>query len=256
MREQSEGYAKLTTDLIASLGPPHSSTTACPSESRKTVYARAAVAWDRVVSLIGYFDLDPNRALDIILDVFSVNIATHWQFFIALLACSPWVPEPAIMREWEDAESQMKVELPENVFRGKSLDDVLRIAESLARGDFGKDSDLPASGASVTKPKSKVLAQVLGFKFSYYQVGFSSSSLSLCVFSMAIPIFSPCYLDTVSRSEGGLPQGFIFDSSAANSGGVHNLGRPLSPCKHKIISMEFKANDVCSLVRLMKICQS
>lgn len=163
LREQSEGYTKLTTDLIASLGPPNSAATATPIESFDAIRVRAAAVWECVVSLIGYFDLDPNRALDIILDVFSVNIATHWQFFLSLLACSPWVGGHACLQDSENVAS-MKDDTQEHPYRGKSLDEVLLHAENNVRG-FRP----PPKPNANSKPK--VLAQVLGFKFNHYQVG-------------------------------------------------------------------------------------
>ena len=86
LREQSEGYSKLTTELTSSLGPPHSTSTGYPVESTEAIEARARPTWERALGLIGYFDLDPNRALDIILDVFSIHLATHHAFFISLLS--------------------------------------------------------------------------------------------------------------------------------------------------------------------------
>ena len=88
LREQSEGYSKLTTELTSSLGPPHSPATGYPVESVEMIEARARPTWERALGLIGYFDLDPNRALDIILDVSSVHLATHYSFFLSLLSFS------------------------------------------------------------------------------------------------------------------------------------------------------------------------
>ncbi|EKM59356.1 uncharacterized protein PHACADRAFT_191704 [Phanerochaete carnosa HHB-10118-sp] len=159
LREQSEGYSKLTTELTSSLGPPHSSVTGRPIDSWSVIEARARPAWERVVGLIGYFDLDPNRALDIILDVFSVHLATHYSFFLALLSCSPWgaslKPKP------EDA---MNAEASSDAYKGKDLDEILRIAE-LQSGHASSELLL-----SATSNGSRVLAQVLGFKFTYYQL--------------------------------------------------------------------------------------
>ncbi|VDD77363.1 unnamed protein product, partial [Mesocestoides corti] len=55
LREESEGYAKLIVDLS---NTPVGSAEDCITHVR---------------SLIGYFDLDPNRVLDIILDVFEIR---------------------------------------------------------------------------------------------------------------------------------------------------------------------------------------
>lgn len=168
IREQSEGYAKLTTDLLGSLGPPHSPSTALPTESLDSLRTRAASAWERVVGLIGYFELDPNRAMDIILDIFSSNVATHWQFFLAFLACTPWAGEGANLSEWE-AASNMNVEHDKNQFHGKSFEEILRLVE-----DGSKAGKLAASKGSVPG-KLSALAQALGFKFRYYEVSVRSS---------------------------------------------------------------------------------
>lgn len=116
--------------------------------------------WEKVISLIGYFDLDPNRALDIILDVLSQHLNTHYTFFLALLSFSPWSglyrrPIP------EEEEMDIKVEIPEAAYQGKSLDEVLTTAELHSR---------PATTSTPKNGGARVLAQVLGFKFSYYQV--------------------------------------------------------------------------------------
>jgi THO complex subunit 2 len=45
---------------------------------------------ENIKSLIGYFDLDPNRVLDVILDAFLINVFEYWDFFVELLLSSPW----------------------------------------------------------------------------------------------------------------------------------------------------------------------
>ncbi|EPQ59661.1 hypothetical protein GLOTRDRAFT_136479 [Gloeophyllum trabeum ATCC 11539] len=174
LREQSEGYSKLTTELTSSIGPAHSPATGRPVESWQEIAARAQPVWEHVVSLIGYFDLDPNRALDIILDVFSVHIETHYSFFLTLLSFSAWSCVECKPRE-EDAkmdtdggdgggqEGAKKEEPAESEFKGKSLDEVLMIAESKTQPIFE-----PTAAAS-RRSKSRVMAQVLGFKFRYYR---------------------------------------------------------------------------------------
>lgn len=134
-------------------------------ESLSAIEARARPAWERVVGLVGYFDLDPNRALDIILDVFSVHLATHHSFFLSLLSCSPWAASTKLTSD------SMTVEHGPEVYRGKDLDEVLRLAE--VQAGFYKEPQMPAAmGAN----NSRVLAQVLGFKFAYYQVHSCASS--------------------------------------------------------------------------------
>ncbi|KAI0832504.1 transcription factor/nuclear export subunit protein 2-domain-containing protein [Trametes gibbosa] len=156
LREESEGYSKLTAEITSNLGPPHSALTGYPSEPLEAIEARALPTWERALSLIGYFDLDPNRVLDIILDVFSVHLATHYGFFISLLSFSPWGNrgKRAVKRE------DMVIEPEPGRFKGKSLVEVLKIAEA----ESGAHMD------DVDSSNARVLAQVLGFKFTYYQL--------------------------------------------------------------------------------------
>src|SRR5439155_19726932 len=43
-----------------------------------------------ILSSSGYFNLDPHRVLDVILDVFIANVSRHYPFFLELLKSSPW----------------------------------------------------------------------------------------------------------------------------------------------------------------------
>lgn len=45
---------------------------------------------DVVQSLIGFFDIDPNRTLDVLLELLIENVNLHHAFFIQLLEKSPW----------------------------------------------------------------------------------------------------------------------------------------------------------------------
>lgn len=163
LREQSEGYSKLAADLVGSLGPPHDPSTGLPSEGLTALLARAQGAWERVVSVIGYFDLDPNRTLDVVLDIFSVNIASHWQFFLALLAHSPWCGQATNIADWDVEDGDMKLDPACLNRKGKSLLQILSETDEHAHGSA--PSKRGGDGRT-----SHVLAQVLGFKFSHYQV--------------------------------------------------------------------------------------
>ena len=66
-REECEGYAKLVTELNQDLS------TISPAEILEVIK-----------SIIGYFNLDPNRVLDIILESFECQLDQH-DFFIELL---------------------------------------------------------------------------------------------------------------------------------------------------------------------------
>lgn len=78
-REESEGYARFIVEIhSASYSPNNMSKIASTSEA--------------IISLIGFFDLDPIRSLDIFLDIFSINIVANSQFFLNVLKKSPWWP--------------------------------------------------------------------------------------------------------------------------------------------------------------------
>lgn len=155
-------------ELTSSLGPPHSPFTGRPTESNSVIEDRTRPVWEKVISLIGYFDLDPNRALDIILDVLSQHLTTHFSFFLALLSFSPWSGSYRRAPP-EDDTASMKIDVPAGTFKGKTLDAVLTLAES---------NSMP-SEANTRKTGPRVLAQVLGFKFNYYQVRFHTAHETL-----------------------------------------------------------------------------
>ncbi|PIC42051.1 hypothetical protein B9Z55_009252 [Caenorhabditis nigoni] len=79
-REESEGYSKLITELMES------------SENCSAHDDFAKVIKHRVLSLIGQFNLDPNRVTDIILEVFEI-FPKQKMFFISLLKEIDVVPE-------------------------------------------------------------------------------------------------------------------------------------------------------------------
>ena len=100
------------------------------------------------MALIGYFNLSPPRVLDLMLEVASCQVAPHWKFFLELLKCSPWgraVQEAGKGKGKERAG-------------GNWLEDEAT----------GIESALDAGG-------DRVLSQVLGVKFGFYQV---------CIFSI------------------------------------------------------------------------
>lgn len=155
--------------MTSSLGPPHSPFTGRSTESNSVIEDRTRPVWEKVISLIGYFDLDPNRALDIILDVLSQHLTTHYSFFLALLSFSPWSGSYRRAPPEDDAASIKIDDVPAGAFKGKTLDAVLTLAES---------NSMP-SDANTRKTGARVLAQVLGFKFNYYQVRFNTAHETL-----------------------------------------------------------------------------
>ena len=81
LREESEGYAKLITDLFAT------STEELPSNEI------VEETFQRVKGMIGAFDLDVGRVLDITLDVFASVVVKHYRFVIKYLRTSSWWPQ-------------------------------------------------------------------------------------------------------------------------------------------------------------------
>lgn len=79
LREESEGYSKLIVEIYTA------------AYSRKNMQKVDNTA-SAIVSLIGYFDLDPVRTLDIFLDISAMNFVAHSSFFIQVLKKSPWWP--------------------------------------------------------------------------------------------------------------------------------------------------------------------
>lgn len=99
------------------------------------------------MTIIGYFDLSPARVLDLILDAFCQNLASHWRFFLDLLECTPWnvrnlANKGKAKAEDGTAQPESETSVTETEFAA---------AMELERGNL-------------------ILTQVLGFKFSAYQV--------------------------------------------------------------------------------------
>jgi THO complex subunit 2 len=83
LREETEGYSKLVTELFTT------------SASEPPTSEVVEDAFERVKGLIGTFDLDVGRVLDITLDVFAAVLIKHFRFFIKLLRVSSWWPRHA-----------------------------------------------------------------------------------------------------------------------------------------------------------------
>lgn len=92
LREESEGYSKLMTEYFTTVNSEP------PSDATITD------TFQRVKALIGAFDLDVGRVLDITLDVFANLLVKHFRFFIKLLRKSSWWPEQKTVEgiEWQD----------------------------------------------------------------------------------------------------------------------------------------------------------
>ena len=143
LREETEGYSKLEIELLSNMGASHDSRTARPAEALNVTRRRADKTMTNIKALIGYFDLDPSRALDIILEVFADNILHHHVFFRELLRLSPWGNTALLKRK-----------------------------ETSVNGHSDLEKPLLPDGSFESRPEgaNAVCAQILGFKFAWYAV--------------------------------------------------------------------------------------
>ncbi|KAG8410060.1 THO2 plays a role in transcriptional elongation [Metarhizium acridum] len=80
LREETEGYSKLITELFAT-----NSVTSTPPELAEQTF-------ERIKGLIGTFDLDVGRVLDVTLDVAAAVLIKQYKFFVKFLRVSSWWP--------------------------------------------------------------------------------------------------------------------------------------------------------------------
>ena len=90
LREESEGYSKLVTEFFttSSNEPPS------PEVVEDT--------FERVKAMIGTFDLDVGRVLDVTLDVFAAVLVKQYRFFVKYLRTSSWWPHEQFQDEKEN----------------------------------------------------------------------------------------------------------------------------------------------------------
>lgn len=84
MREESEGFAKLMTELF----------TTSSNEPPTGEIVEDTV--EKVKAMIGAFDLDVGRSLDVVIDVFSAVLVKQCRFFVKFLRSSPWWPRSSM----------------------------------------------------------------------------------------------------------------------------------------------------------------
>jgi THO complex subunit 2 len=149
LREETEGYSKLTTEILSNMGPGVFEVSS--SELEQDLETRVPQVLGSIESLIGYFDLDPNRVLDIILDIFTSNVTKHHPFFLRLFQVSPWNPKKLLPQESLLSPTQAE-------FDADSVKKTHWVVKTV--------EDVPEEGASV-------IGQILGFKFSYYNVTYA-----------------------------------------------------------------------------------
>ncbi|KAI9676192.1 MAG: THO complex subunit 2 [Caeruleum heppii] len=81
LREETEGYSKLITELFST------------SNNEPPTSEVVEETFERVKALIGAFDLDVGRVLDVTLDVFASVLVKQFRFFVKLLRASSWWPK-------------------------------------------------------------------------------------------------------------------------------------------------------------------
>ncbi|KAH6659529.1 transcription factor/nuclear export subunit protein 2-domain-containing protein [Truncatella angustata] len=83
LREESEGFAKLVTELYY---------TAHTMNQEQLTQEQVQAGFERIKGLIGTFDLDVGRVLDIVFDVFASTMMRTFRYFTMFLRVSSWWP--------------------------------------------------------------------------------------------------------------------------------------------------------------------
>ncbi|KAK5134856.1 hypothetical protein LTR08_006088 [Meristemomyces frigidus] len=96
LREETEGYAKLMTEVFNIAEEA--------SGNREISYDMAKDAFQRIKALVGAFDLDVGRVLDITLDIGANALVKAFGFIIKFYRCSSWWPDNGVPDniKWEE----------------------------------------------------------------------------------------------------------------------------------------------------------
>ncbi|KAI0840886.1 hypothetical protein F5Y06DRAFT_294158 [Hypoxylon sp. FL0890] len=198
LREESEGYSKLAAELYRT-----------PYYARDHHdFALVQACWERVKGLIGTFDLDVGRVLDVVIDVFSATMLRNIVFFSRFLRISSWwprnqvehservfaggLPKWALPQNEHVSSEDLRAQLAEQCHQrdltfwdrarevhldaffelgGRRVEDVslLDSSDTASTSSTG-DSSLDWIRITKTLPPcgNKVAAQLLGFKFRFY----------------------------------------------------------------------------------------
>jgi THO complex subunit 2 len=76
LREQSEGFSKLITEVTSALPTSHSPATALPLEPSSIAPEHIQPIWERIVSLIGYYTSTSTQTGPL-MSSFSAYLTTH-----------------------------------------------------------------------------------------------------------------------------------------------------------------------------------
>jgi len=203
LREESEGFSKLVTELFTTSGNevPHGDVVEATVE--------------KVKAMIGAFDLDVGRSLDVVMDVFGSVLVKQYRFFVKFLRASPWWPRtegntqasdkysqvgglplwalPG-MKDWHVSEAQ-KAELAQLAeerdvdFWRRAQREGVRAFFQLGNTPVIKEEQVNAADTSDTKEQwikdtgtmprlgSSEAAQLLGFKLRFYAPGAEGDSV-------------------------------------------------------------------------------
>jgi THO complex subunit 2 len=197
LREETEGYSKLATDLF---------TTAYREQPYLTAVQKA---FERVKGLIGTFDLDVGRVLDVTLDVTAAVLVRHFRFFVKFLRISSWWPSSQVKQAaktytgglppWafpdhehylnddeDDAWMAVEQQKRDSAFWDRARQDHLDAFFQLGGRQVASEDDLVQSAQSTEDPEldaerawvtetktlrcpgNRVAAQLLGFKMRFY----------------------------------------------------------------------------------------
>lgn len=85
LREETEGYSKLATELFATV------------ENEQSTIEVAENSFTRVKAMIGAFNLDVGRVLDVTMDVFAAILIQHSSFLVNFLHNSSWWPRELLV---------------------------------------------------------------------------------------------------------------------------------------------------------------
>ena len=211
LREESEGYSKLVTDLFTT------------SNSESPTNEVVEETFERVKGMIGAFDLDVGRVLDISLDVFGSVLVKQYRFFIKYFRASSWWPQEKLNKK---ALSKMQLgplprwALPTSVARALNDEEKMEVSRARIERDrafwqrakqigmpaffelgdrYVDEKELDAAVAAYTTTQSpqsdeekrwiqttktlppqgnKVAAQILGFKLRFYASSARDSAAS------------------------------------------------------------------------------
>ncbi|KAG4301413.1 hypothetical protein PCK1_002339 [Pneumocystis canis] len=140
IREENEGYSKLIIEVNFFLQSD------ILNNDKNMISLKIKQMLNNITSLIGFFDLDSNRVLDILLTMASQNLIYHWRIFIELFSISSW---------WSFSKLYFSLEEITSYEKRKKLNNILEKGTQ-----FLFDDIQCCSG-------SKIASQLLGFKLKF-----------------------------------------------------------------------------------------